>query len=293
MSNKTKIAFIINPIAGRRKHHNIVKVLKQGLGDVWKPLFLETQYSGHAGELVLEHVARGVKYFVAVGGDGTVSEVATSVFKSGAKMGIIPCGSGNGLARTLKIPLRIDKAVAALNPQKLKKIDVGTINEHYFFCTCGVGFDAKVGRKFAKQETRGLRTYVKTTLQEYFNYNAKKYKLKIDGTKVNKRAFLITFANAGQYGNNAYIAPNAKIDDGILDICIFKPFPLYRSLGLGLRLFMRNIDKSRYLEIIQGRTIVLKRKNKKVPFHIDGDPVKLVEPVQIDIIPRALEIMVP
>ena len=291
MKKKTKIVFVVNPIAGRRKADNIEGLIVSNLNGNWDPIIIETKKSGHAGEIVLEQLSRGIVNFVAVGGDGTVSEVASVAFKAGANMGIIPCGSGNGLARTLGIPMKVDKAISVLNNGLLRKIDVGTLNSHYFFCTCGVGFDAKIGRKFAKQSTRGFRTYVRTTLMEFRNYKSKKYKLKIDGKKLSRQAFLVTIANAGQYGNNAYIAPKAKIDDGILDVCIFKPFPIHISIMLGIRLFTRNIDKSKYLEIKKGRTIEF-RKDKKYSFHIDGDPVKIRGPVHIDVIPQALSVFV-
>ena len=292
MSKKTKIVFIINPIAGKRKHKNIEGVVQQSLSKSWTPVFVETEYGGHAGEIVEEYLSKGIMHFIAVGGDGTVSEVATGVFKGGATLGIIPCGSGNGLARTLNIPIKPDKAIACINENNVRKIDTGKINEHHFFCTCGVGFDAKIGAKFAKQTTRGFSTYLKTTIKEFYKYKSKKYKLKIDGKKFNRKAFLISVANAGQYGNNAYIAPKAQIDDGILEVCALKPFPLYKSLGIGLRLFARNMDKSKYLETIKGKSIVF-RKKKKYPFHIDGDPIKLKGPVQIEIINRSLKILTP
>lgn len=291
MSLKTKIAFIINPIAGRKKHKDIKGLIIEKLDGSFDPHFLETEYAGHSAELVRSCLAKGITSIVAVGGDGTVNEVARVVFEADATLGIIPCGSGNGLARTLKVPMKLEKAIACLSQSKNRRIDVGVINEHYFFCTCGVGFDAKIGKKFAQQKTRGFITYLKTTIREYFKYSPKRYKLKIDGKKLKRKAFLITVANAGQYGNNAYIAPNAQIDDGILEVCILKPFPLIKSIVLGARLFFRNFDRSRYLEVISGRTIVFKKK-KKMQFHIDGDPIKLQGPVKIDIIPAGLNVIV-
>jgi diacylglycerol kinase (ATP) len=292
MNKRVKIVFIINPIAGKRRHKNIQELLSKNLNSEWDPVFIETKYSGHGGELVMEFVTEGVNNFVAVGGDGTVSEIATAAVKTGSTLGIIPCGSGNGLARSLKIPMKPEKAMTCINQNLTRKIDIGTINQHYFFCTCGVGFDAKIGRKFAKQDTRGFNTYVKTTVNEFLKYKAKKYKLKIDGKKLNRKAFLVTVANAGQYGNNAYIAPKALLNDGLFEVCIFKPFPFYKSLFLGLRLFFRNIDKSKYLEIHQGKSIVF-RKNKIYSFHIDGDPIKIQGPVRVDIVPQALQVFAP
>ena len=293
MNQKIKIAFIINPIAGRRKHKDMAGLISNQLNkEKFQAFILETCYGGHASELVHEYLAKGVVHFVAVGGDGTVNEVAREAFKANATLGIIPCGSGNGLARTLKIPLKAEKAIETINDFLKIKMDVGVINENYFFCTCGVGFDAKIGKKFAKQKTRGFSTYVKTTIREYLRYSPKRYKIKIDGVKYARKALLITIANAGQYGNNAYIAPNASLNDGILEVCVLKPFPLIKSIILGIRLFRKSVDKSRYLEIINGRSIVFKKKKKR-QFHIDGEPIKLMGPVKVDVIPSALEVITP
>ena len=292
MSKQTEIVFIINPIAGVQKYSNIEDLLMEYLSPVWKPVFVKTRQQGHAQQIVLAYLTKGVKNFVAVGGDGTVSEVAAIVCKSNATLGIIPCGSGNGLARTLNIPLKIGDSVACINSKITRKIDVGTISNKYFFCTCGVGFDARIAKKFAKQNTRGLKTYIKTTLKEYFKYKPKTYKLKIDGEKYNRKAFLITIANAGQYGNNVYIAPKSEIDDGFLEVCIIKPFPLVISVFIGIRLFTKFIHGSKYLETVRGRKIEF-RNIKNRQFHIDGDPIKLKGPVHINIIPKALKVFAP
>lgn len=292
MSEKVKVAFIVNPIAGRRKSSDMPGLIGAAIGSHIDPVLLETRYKGHAGELVHEYLAKGIVNFVAVGGDGTVNEVACEVFKADASLGIIPCGSGNGLARTLKIPLKPEKAVEVISKMYKTQIDVGVINSNYFFCTCGVGFDAKIGKKFAKQNTRGFITYVKTTIREYFRYSPKKYILKIDGTKYTRKALLITIANAGQYGNNAYIAPHASLCDGVLEVCVLKPFPLIKSVALGIRLFRKNVDKSKYLEIVEGRSIVFKKKKKR-QFHIDGEPIKLEGPVNVGVIPAGLKVITP
>lgn len=290
MDRKTPIGFIINPIAGNRKQKDIVGFIKAKLRSEWAPEFAVTKKAGHAKELVRDFLAKGITHIVAVGGDGTVNEVACVVFAANGVLGIIPCGSGNGLARSLNIPMNTERAVQHLKVGGKRNIDVGTINKHYFFCTCGVGFDAKIGRTFAKQKTRGFITYVKTAIKEYFNYKPKRYKIQVDGSTFVRTAFLITIANAGQYGNNAYIAPKAEMDDGILEVCVLKPFPIIKSLVIAIRLFAKNFDRSRYLETIQGRSIEFKKK-KKWKFHIDGDPVSLKGPVKIEVIPQGLSVL--
>lgn len=291
MKTKEKIAFIINPKAGKKNNTNIEELVEKNLHtDIWNPGFFYTRYKGHARELVYECVERGYQTIVAVGGDGTVNEVATSIFKTGITLGIVPLGSGNGLARSLGIPLQKENAINLLNLKNTREVDVGAINKHYFFCTCGTGFDARIGHKFAKSKTRGFFSYVKTVLREYNKYRPKNYRIKIDNQKIKQKAFLITIANAGQYGNNAYIAPEAEVDDGSFDVCIIKPFPWYISPFLGIRLFAKNINKSKYIDSYRGHTIEFLKK-KKYRFHIDGEPVKYNGKVKIDIIPRGLKVI--
>jgi diacylglycerol kinase family enzyme len=169
---------------------------------------------------------------------------------------------------------------------------VGKVNNRFFFCTCGTGFDARVGKIFYKLGGRGFMNYLRTVIREFISYKPKKYKIHIDGKKYKQKAFLVTIANAGQYGNNAYIAPEAKIDDGLLDICILRPFPRFKSVILGLRLFNRTIDKSRYLDVFRGREIIIRRK-KKIQMHLDGEPVKMKHHVYVSIVPESLKVIVP
>jgi diacylglycerol kinase (ATP) len=290
---KQKIAFILNPKSGRKSKKNVELLIRENLNyEIFEPEFLYTEYCGHATEIVKECLSREINYIVAVGGDGTVNEVASAMINTNAAMGIIPKGSGNGLARSLFIPMNTIKAIKCLNELNTMEIDSGSINERYFFCTCGSGFDAKIGHKFASSEKRGFISYVKTTLREYYNYQPRKFRLKIDGEKLKRSAFLVTVANAGQYGNNAYISPKSKLDDGKFDVCVFKPFPFLKAPLLGIRLFARTMDRSKYIETIQAEKIVF-RKKKKYKFHVDGEPVVFQGPVKIQLIPKSLKVIVP
>jgi YegS/Rv2252/BmrU family lipid kinase len=292
MMHKEKIVFIVNPKSGRNSKARIEELINKNLdADKWSIEVARTKYAAHASELVFEYVERGFQHIIAVGGDGTINEVATSVFRCGVNLGIIPAGSGNGLARFLKIPMNSADAIKLLNKKQIKSIDVGSINDKFFFCTCGTGFDAKVGYKFAKSKTRGFYQYVKTVLNEYKKYRPKNYKLKIDNQTINRKALLVTIANAGQYGNNAFIAPKARIDDGFFDVSILRPFPRYKALFLSFRLFTKNINRSKYLEQLTCHTVIFCKK-KKYKFHVDGEPAKFDGPVKIDIIPSALKVHV-
>jgi diacylglycerol kinase (ATP) len=291
---REKIAFIINPNAGRRRSKNLVTSISRYLDmERYDPVFRFTKYAGHAPKLASRLLDDGYGRIVAVGGDGTVNEVASSLVERKASLGIIPTGSGNGLARYLNIPVRLAQAVKVLNHGSTFSIDAGKLNKHWFFCTCGVGFDARIGHKFAKSNKRGLRSYVRTIIREFRKYRPGKYKFTVDGEKFSRRAFLITIANAGQYGNNAYIAPSARIDDGWFDICIVKPFPLFKTLSLGLRLFNKSIERTPYVEVNRGKEIIFRKPKKKYVFHYDGEPVKFKNTkIKISMHHNCLEVLV-
>jgi diacylglycerol kinase (ATP) len=270
-----KIAFIINPKAGRKRSGDIAATIRRYLDtEKYDPVFRYTEFGGHASKIVDELLDEGLDIIIAVGGDGTVNEVARRMINKKATFGIVPKGSGNGLARHLGIPVRLPQAVSVLNRRESMLIDAGRLDKYWFFCTCGLGFDARIGHKFAMSEIRGFRSYMRTIAKEFRKYKPRKYNFKVDDKSYRRRAFLITIANAGQYGNNAYIAPGARIDDGLFNICILKPFPLIKTLFLGLRLFNRSIERTPYMEVIQGKEIVFKKSKKKFVFHYDGEPVK-------------------
>jgi diacylglycerol kinase (ATP) len=290
-----KIAFVINPKSGRSKRDNIEVIIRQNLDfEKYLPVFYYTQYSKHAYELVYKCVSDGCTIVVAVGGDGTVNEVGAAAAELNIILGIIPTGSGNGLARHLEISTTLIKAVKNLNTGNVFTMDAGKINETWFFCTCGVGFDARIGHKFSKVKKRGLWSYITTTIKEFRKYRPRKYRFWIDDKKYIRRAFLITIANAGQYGNNAYIAPNASIDDGLFDVGILKPFPVIKALILGFRLFNRSIENSRYHEVIRAKEITFKKRKKKYIFHYDGEPKKYSkQKIYIRIYPQQLKVIAP
>ncbi len=289
---KEKILFIINPISGKGNSQNLINQINALINkDIYDACFEETKYRGHAYKITEHFLSKGIKKFVAIGGDGTVNEIGSAIINTDSMLGIIPVGSGNGLARCLSIPLDIKKAIQILNNPAIQKIDAGQINDKYFFCNAGVGFDAHVGKIFNKNEARGFKNYIKITIREYLTYKPRKYKIEFDNSKKKVRSFLITFSNIGQYGNNVYIAPNAKVDDGLLDVCILKPFPKLKMLSIGIRLMTKTIDRSKYSEIIKCKKVLLTRK-KKMKIHCDGEPYKALNKINVSIIPLSLQVMV-
>lgn len=295
LSRKTAVEFIINPIAGTKSKGIFKDLIKQHLDlDVFSYEISYTKERGHAYELATQAVSKGKEYIIAVGGDGTVNEIAKALIYESAALGIIPFGSGNGLARHLGISLKPISAIRAINHQVVKTIDAGTVNGYPFFCTAGVGFDAHVGRIFSKATKRGFSTYVKTVLKEFIRYNADQYKISIDGnTAIEQEAFSITFANASQYGNNAYICPGADIADGKLNLTIIEKHPKLAGMRLGLQLFDKSIDTSPFVNSYPMEEAVVSCPTASC-FHLDGESLPLKgEGLAVSVIPKCLNVLVP
>jgi len=287
-----KYVFIINPISGNKNKKRIEKAISGAfLPD--EVVVKHTRKQGHAFRIARKYVRKGTPYCIAVGGDGTVNEVASALVNSNTALGIIPAGSGNGLSNYLKIPHVIKGALQLILHASIRIIDVGKLNDRYFFSTCGVGFDARVGHAFAQLKKRGLPGYVRSVFRQFIGYRPKKYRLNIDGQKQKVKAFLITIANSGQYGNNVYISPGARIDDGLLDICIVKPFPKSALLPLGMKLIGKKIDRSPYLEVIRGKKVTLRGRKNKQYIHYDGEPILIAGKIKVQIHPGALKVIAP
>jgi YegS/Rv2252/BmrU family lipid kinase len=228
---------------------------------------------------------------VAVGGDGTVNEVANGLVGTDTALGIIPNGSGNGFARHLDISTRMNRAVEMLNSSEPIRVDYGMVNDIKFFSTCGVGFDALVAVQFNEGKSRGLKMYIQNTLQSLFNYKPETYHIISDGVDVTTEAFLITFANAGQWGYDANIAPKASVQDGLMDIAIVNKFPLSAAPKLALSLFTHNIDENSYMNTIRAKEVTLIREQAG-PMHIDGDPVEMPAELHLRMVQDGLKVLV-
>lgn len=288
--NKKKILFIINPISGTGKQKIVEKLIDQHLDlSLFDYEITYTKYAKHAIDLSANAVGK-FDIIVAVGGDGSVNEVAKHLINTNVILAIIPTGSGNGLARHLKIPINLKAAILKINALKVKRIDTVKINDYHFLGTAGTGFDAHIGWKFAEATKRGFWTYLKITVKEYFNYKEEYYSLNIDGKEINQKALLITFANSNQYGNNAYVSPKSIIDDGYLRVIILKRFPLYLTLDFAYRMFNKKFDTFKYVTALKGKKI--KISVPKEELHIDGEPFKLGRELTIEIVPKSLNVIV-
>jgi YegS/Rv2252/BmrU family lipid kinase len=258
----------------------------------FNPNFSFTEYIGHASEIAEEASGKNFDIIVAVGGDGTINEIATKVMQQDKILGIIPFGSGNGLARFLKIPMNTVKAIEVINNRHTMLIDTGKFNDKHFFNMAGMGFDAHISSVFAGNKSRGLTGYLRLGLKEVLDYKAQSYHLNIDGVDYVKKAFVISLANSSQYGNNAHISPAASITDGLLDVCIVKEFPMYKLPFLGYEMIRGITNRSDLVEIIRGKQIRINRENDDA-IHIDGEPFFMGKEIDVSIAPLSLKIITP
>ena len=277
--------FIVNPISGKgkAKKAKLVKMLQsRGLNVAF------TEYAGHAEVLAREATANVV---VAVGGDGTVNEVARGLVGTDKALGIIPCGSGDGLARHLGIPHNVDKALAIIEKGNSRLMDAAEVNGRLFFSVCGVGFDAVVSEKFAKCGKRGLSNYVKLGLKTWINYIPERYTVEIDGEVVHTDAVFITVGNSNQWGNGAKITPLADCFDGLLDVTIVDKFGLLELPVQACRLMTGTVHNSRRAHCYKGKNIRIIR-NEEGPAHADGDWFEAPNVLDISILPSVLKVVV-
>ncbi len=294
MVNKKKsILFIVNPISGIGKQKIIEDLISKHLD---KSLFdyriSYTEYVGHAIEISKSAAQSNSDIVVAVGGDGAVNELAKGIVDSKTIMGIIPAGSGNGLARFLKIPLNPVKAIKCINNLNTIKIDSVNINQNLFVSVAGVGFDALMAEKFATKKRRGFLTYIGLVVKEYAKYQPKKYKLSINNKHYEREALLICFANSNQFGNNFIISPEAKINNGMIDVCILKKIPLLKIVFLFPMFFANKIHKSKYIEIIRAKDIeVVCEKNDVI--NLDGESINISKNFNLKVNPQNLSVIVP
>jgi diacylglycerol kinase (ATP) len=266
-----KVLFIVNPNAGRRISGEIVEIIREEFPQniyfqvvIWKD-------KEHFAEIITLLKSGEYTDAVAVGGDGTVNHVAKAILYSNLTLGIVPIGSGNGLARSLGLSMEIRKVIRQIAEGRTVSIDTGAVNRIPFFCTSGVGFDAHIGGKFAASIKRGLQSYVKITMREILRYRAKEYTLKFNGKTLRKKAFLITVANAGQYGNDFYIAPQADMQDGLFHVVILKPFNVFKVLGLLRRIMGRKAFLAQSIETYTTDRLIIER-NERDCIHFDGEP---------------------
>lgn len=290
---KKKILAIINPISGIRPKNNLPDLIRENINpELFDIDIALTEYAGHATLLARNAVEKNTDYVLAIGGDGTINETAKALIHTKTALGIVPLGSGNGLARHLQIPLEITKSLKVINEEHVIQLDYCTANDHIFFCTAGLGFDALISKKFSEDKHRGGITYLKNVLTEYLSYEPHSYQIITHGGKVVEKAFLIACGNASQYGNNAYIAPGANMQDGLMDITVIKPFNHLEAPQLAIQLFTKQLAKNSKIEILQDSAIKIILEKPEV-MHVDGEPIMMDKEIEVKTIARGLNILTP
>ena len=289
-----KVKFIYNPKSGLMRTPLLIrKLVELTLADAAFTFdFSETEYRGHAHQLARQAVAEGYDAVVAIGGDGTANEVASALLYTPVALGIIPIGSGNGLARGLSVPVSVRRAARLLLDGTTRVIDAGCIQDRHFFIVTGIGFDALIGKLFDDRSLRGPLPYFYIGVREFFFYRPELFTLEFNSHRVTVRALLVTIANTRQWGNGVIVAPHAEPDDGLLDICILHRIGLLRAIWHLPKLFTGKIDKIREYERYQATSIKITRE-KPGPFHVDGEPVEAPVDLEITIKHNALKVIVP
>ncbi len=286
-----KATFIVNPISGRSSKESIVGAIAGSVDmDRYEVTIRFTAAPGHATTLASEAVQSGQQLVVAVGGDGTVNEVARALVGTDAALGIIPCGSGNGLARHLHIPMNPRKAIEILNQGQIRRIDTLTVNGTPCFCTAGVGYDAFVSEEYAKEPTRGLVTYVRKAVENWFDYTPEQYLIETEEGMFSRTALAITCANANQWGNGFHVAPKASLTDGLIDVTIIHPIKPLNALPMPVQILGYSFDKNPGVETFKTSGLTIRRATP-APLHIDGEPQSGTRDITIALRPASLGVL--
>jgi YegS/Rv2252/BmrU family lipid kinase len=288
-----RILFIINPNSAKKNKRRILDAINKGINHrLFKIEVVNTEFAGHAINLSKDAVADNVDVIVAVGGDGTVNEVASQMINTSSTLGIVPLGSGNGLARHLGIWLNIEKSIELINRHNTSIIDTAIVNNKPFVSIAGVGFDAFVAERFAKGPRRGFLGYFQIIANEYLQYVPQEYKITFeDGQIITEKALFIAFANSNQFGYNTTIAPNATLKDGLLDVCIVKKPKIFRIPMIASLLLLRRVDISPLVKIVKAKSLVLSCEQDTI-VNIDGEAINFGKELNIKIIPLSLKIII-
>lgn len=288
-SERKKVLLIINPISGTLPKDGLAKRVRDYLAPHGMDVeAVETQGPGDGFRLASMAVEKRYYAVIAAGGDGTVNEIASALRATPVALGILPYGSGNGLARHIALSIDTMHSLKIIAKDHVEACDYGTANDIPFFCTFGVGFDAIVTGDYSKMPSRGLAAYARSVLKEYLTYSPTEYEISTGGTSIRVKAFILAVCNASQYGNNAFIAPSASIRDGLLDITIIhKGNKLTRALA-GVEMFTGRIDKNILIQTLRVRNAMIRMVPG--PAHIDGEPREMPDIIRVECHPGQLRL---
>ena len=288
------LLFIVNPISGIGKQKKIEDLLQQHIDHTLIDYTVRyTERIHHGTELAREAVEQGCfDAIVAVGGDGSVNDIVSGMVGSDLTLGIIPCGSGNGLARNLKIPLTPAHAIEILNHYKVAEIDTIYLNDRVVTSIAGIGFDARVARRMKQAKARGLQAYAKIILTDYPTYKEHTFKLNIDGNEIERKAWFISFANSNQFGYNTAVAPMAKLDDGLIDVCIVDRIPLLHLPLTAPLLYLNHFELSQHVEYFKAREVTV-YNNEERWVNVDGEGERIGKELHFYNMRKSLKVLVP
>ena len=290
---RKRILFIVNPISGNRnkkRFSGLATPELAGMNVSYEIVY--TEGPGHATQLAAAAVG-AVDVVAAVGGDGTLNEVARGLMGSDTPMAIVPAGSGNGLARCLQIPLDTTNAVLLINSGSVERIDTGMVNENPFLSVAGIGLDANTAYDFAADPRRGFLTYARYALRNYAHYHPEEVRITMDeGETLTCHPLLVTFANSNQFGYHAIIAPQASLQDGLLDTCVLTRPSWLRAPFAAAKLMRGRLHKSRYHTDYQAAHIRVERTAPGV-VNIDGEPLMMPATLDVRIVPKNLLVVCP
>ena len=286
-----KIIFIVNPFSGTTNKSDFKSIVESTLETThFSPIIRYTEYAGHGNILASEAVHDGIDTVVAVGGDGTVNEVAQALVGTDTNLGIIPAGSGNGFSRHLHIPIHTKRAIEVINKKDITKVDTCSVNDHFFINVAGIGFDAKIAYLTKHNNQRGFLPYFKATMKESLNVEHADLEIYADDQVIKGRYISAIVANASRYGYQFTVAPKADIMDGIFDITLIKEAPVYRYFMSAYRFLNKTVDRSRLVDTVKASKITIKSK-KPIHFHVDGEAIAPTDSYHFVMNPQSLKVI--
>lgn len=287
---KKKIRFIINPISGGVKKAKVPQMIEEHLDHtLYEYDIAITQYKQHAKSIALESAKEGIDIVCAVGGDGSVHEVGTALTGTKTHLAIIPTGSGNGLARHLRIPLKTPQAIQNINAFHSICMDTGLANDKPFLGVGGYGFDAFIAKRFDEYHIRGFWGYTQLVYEEYFSYKPPKMKIELPDETIKGRFLLCSIANSSEFGNGFCISPKSTVTDGKMELVLLSKFAWWRTMGVIGRFFFKRIEGARFIRIIP---FTKARITLETPLaHYDGEPFTVRETIHVEIVPKSLYVL--